>query len=294
MSHIMDQRFAGMVKSVLQNANVIVMVADARYPQRCVSRAFLESVSSKDKRVILCLNKADLIPKHIGAGWRRCLHDTYQLPVVCISARDRLGTRHLRDAVARQFGLLGLDGRKGDECGLGLVGLPNAGKSTVANLLKGSRSASTSPKPGHTVGVQSLRVKGLGYMLYDTPGVVETLMREELPLADQLLLCAFNPMTELATEEMPDAATRLAARFEELDPAAFEAWRLDFFPWLRAGQENKASYEGPSSISLLFAQKLGKLQKGGVLDERAGASLFLQHHLSGKIPVYEHPPSTFS
>jgi ribosome biogenesis GTPase A len=54
---------------------------------------------------------------------------------------------------------------------VGVVGYPNVGKSSLINMMRGTRSAKVSATPGETRGVQWLKIKP-NIIMYDTPGVI--------------------------------------------------------------------------------------------------------------------------
>jgi len=122
-------------------------------------------VQSLGKKLILVINKADLIPREVADKWKRILEDM-GYPTVYMAARDHKGTRVLRRKI-RQVA-------DGEPIIVAVVGFPKTGKSTIINALKGRHAASTSPipgSPGYTTHAQLYRIGSNLYMI-DTPGVI--------------------------------------------------------------------------------------------------------------------------
>jgi len=232
-------------KKVVELADVIIQVLDARDPLSCrcpdVER-YIRS-TNPNKRIILLLNKIDLVPREVGEQWLKYLRE--ELPTVAFKCSTQhqdkgLAQRHMPgiNQAGRQRGRLhaarsGNNGnnqnngghhphpssgpdhankdsvnasssanailssssclgaetllallknytRHGAEGGgpalkagitVGVVGLPNVGKSSLINSLKRARVAQVGNTPGVTKSVQEV-VLDKHIKLLDSPGVV--------------------------------------------------------------------------------------------------------------------------
>ena len=151
--------FSKFLKSI-KDADVILEVLDSRDPlgTRCIK---LEKIL-KNKRIILVLNKGDLVPFEVLKRWKKALEDKY--PVVFISAKKRLG-------LSRLWNILRKYKNSKKMIKVAVIGYPNVGKSTIINILKGKYSASTSPVAGWTKHIQLFRATRWLRVL-DTPGII--------------------------------------------------------------------------------------------------------------------------
>lgn len=150
---------------IIRRADVVLEVVDARDPISTRSRRLERMVTSLQKKLIIVINKTDLIPREVARKWKRIFEDQgYR--TVYMAARDHKGTRVLRRAirdVAETYPAI-----------VAVTGFPKTGKSTIINALKGRHSASTSPipgSPGYTTHAQLYRIGENLYMI-DTPGVI--------------------------------------------------------------------------------------------------------------------------
>lgn len=145
---------ARVVEGVIRESDILLIVIDARDVEGSRSR-WLESIIKRmGKRFLYVVNKCDLVDRK---GQKRIPNS------VRISARNRLGTLRLMRRIKS------MAGKK--SAVVGVVGYPNTGKSTLINILKGKKSASTSPAAGHTRGMQKLRISSR-IMMIDTPGLI--------------------------------------------------------------------------------------------------------------------------
>ncbi|MEN2999587.1 MAG: GTPase [Acidilobaceae archaeon] len=153
------------IAKLVRASDVVLEVADIRDPLNTKSRRLEEMARALDKRLLLVLNKSDLVPREVAEGWKRYLQERgYE--VMYVSATSRLGTRMLRGWIksvveTRPFTVA-------------VVGYPKTGKSSIINALRGKRGASTSPVPGsygYTKGIQILKLEE-GFYMVDTPGIV--------------------------------------------------------------------------------------------------------------------------
>jgi len=150
---------------IIRRADVVLEVVDARDPMSTRSRRLERMVNALGKKLIIVINKADLVPRDVAEKWKRLFVDQ-GFHAVYMAARDHKGTRVLRREIRRVA----------DESPIvvAVTGFPKTGKSTIINALKGRHSASTSPipgSPGYTTHAQLYRIGQSMYMI-DTPGVI--------------------------------------------------------------------------------------------------------------------------
>lgn len=255
--------FDTMVRKMIKESDVIVEVLDARFPSLSRAKKY-ENLVLRDsrKQLLLVLNKVDLVPKTIVDKWLN-IFKTENIVVIPTSARERLSTSVLRNkiigSVKKEFFYI-------TSC---FIGLPNTGKSSLINILKGRSSAPVAPIPGHTRALQVLRIT-TRLRIFDTPGVTPV----RLSLADQVLLGVIRP------EKLPDyqkAAWALVHRIDQLNPGSIK-------------QTYEIDYKDPFEFLEKFAEKRHKRQKGGELDLDTAALIFLNEHTNkAKIPVWEDP-----
>ncbi|WP_297551045.1 GTPase, partial [Thermococcus sp.] len=152
------------VKEVIDEADLIVEVVDARDPIGTRNRKLEKLVQESGKPLLIVMNKADLVPKEWAEEYKR----RSDIPLVFISARERKGTGILRKEIKKLAKpILEEQGK----VKVALIGYPNVGKSTIINTLKGKRAVGTAPIPGYTKGKQLIRLSKRIWLL-DSPGVV--------------------------------------------------------------------------------------------------------------------------
>ena len=153
------------IRRMLGDIHIVVEVTDARAPDVTRHGRLEELVSDAGRRLLVVINKSDLVPEDVLWGWVNAFR-AEGLSVLPTSATKRLGTLRLRKelrslATERLSRIL-------------VVGFPKVGKSSIINVLKGRRSASVSAVPGssgYTRHFQLFRVGG-GLYLVDSPGIL--------------------------------------------------------------------------------------------------------------------------
>ncbi len=145
------------VNWVLQEADIIIEVLDARMVEGTRNKELEDKVRRFGKKILYVITKCDLEDK------RKIEEEKGRLkPSIFISSREHYGTTMLKKKI--------LELSRGERVIVGVVGYPNVGKSSLINALAGRGAAKTSSESGYTKGMQKIRVDSK-ILLLDTPGV---------------------------------------------------------------------------------------------------------------------------
>ena len=154
-----------MMEKEVSLADGIIYVLDARCPAASFNPKLLEISGSKP--VLYILNKCDLADGRVD-NFLKLIPNSIQVNAAIARSRkailgaiDKLVAekreRNLAKGYTKIFRFL-------------VVGVPNTGKSTIINLLAGSKRTVTGNKAGVTRGKQWIRLDG--FELLDTPGTM--------------------------------------------------------------------------------------------------------------------------
>ena len=154
-----------MMEKEVSLADGIIYVLDARCPAASFNKKLLEISGSKP--VLYILNKSDLADGRVDNLIRLIPNAIKVNAAMASSRKDIMGAinnlvaekreRNLAKGYTKIFRFL-------------VVGVPNTGKSTIINLLAGSKKTVTGNKAGVTRGKQWIRLDG--FELLDTPGTM--------------------------------------------------------------------------------------------------------------------------
>ncbi len=252
-----------LVNRVIKNSDIAVEVLDARFPDLTRSDKVESFVFKQNKPLIFCLNKCDLVPRPINKAWRDKLSKI--APSVYISSRKRLGTK--------QFRIKLQEISHGKESKVCIVGIPNTGKSSLINVLKGRHSAPTSPKSGFTRHIQMFRISEK-IMVYDTPGLSPI---DDLPFDLKIFVGA------VPVEKIEDPLNSLHFILERIKKhhtkGLLERYQLS---------KNQLEEDIDSLVSYI-AQIRGKLRSSGSFDLNETARMIIREFLDGKFEYFERP-----
>ncbi|MGT2750030.1 ribosome biogenesis GTPase YlqF [Streptococcus orisasini] len=213
------------VQENLKHVDFVTILVDARLPLSSQNPMLTKIVGDKPKLMIL--NKADLADSARTLEWRTSF-EKQGIKALAINSKEQSTVKKVTDAakelMAEKLSKLRERGIKKETLRTMIIGIPNAGKSTLMNRLAGKKIAVVGDKPGVTKGQQWLK-SNKNLEILDTPGILWPKFEDEtvgLKLAltgaikDQLL-----PMDEVTIfglsyfkENYPE---RLEERFKGID-----------------------------------------------------------------------------
>ncbi|PLV59466.1 ribosome biogenesis GTPase YlqF [Thermotoga sp. KOL6] len=226
------------IRELLRMVDTVLEVRDARAP--FATSAYGIDFSKKDS--IIILNKVDIADETVTKKWASFL--TAQGKRVVTTYKDEPRKVLLKKlSIERTAKIL-------------VVGVPNTGKSTIINKLKGKKSSTVGAQPGVTRGIQWFSLEN-GAKILDTPGVLyKNIFNKDL--AAKLLLVGSLPIERVEDFTILERAYDIFRRVQYLEE--------DFNTFF----EN-------------FAKRRGFLKKGGIPDLERAINVFFTEVSQGKI-----------
>jgi ribosome biogenesis GTPase A len=242
----------------LKKVHAILEVVDARLPYSSENPLLRELTG--DKPVLKLLNKADLADPNLTKQWldHFAKHNISAMAVTSISqtSLSKVITGHfrtLKNSVQPPFKVM-------------VVGIPNAGKSTLINNLTSRKIAKTGNEPAITKGQQEIRLDD-DFLLVDTPGILWPKIENQ----DSAYRLAVTGAIKNTAIEMEDIALYAIACLKSRYPKQLlSRYTLDSIE------------QEPSEILEIIGFKRGCLRKGGV-DYNKAAESMLNDIRTGKL-----------
>ncbi len=239
---------------LLKYLDIILEIRDARLPLISHNQD-LEPLLNKRPNLVL-LNKIDLADPAVTSQWLNWF-GRRGASVIKVNGRDGQGVQEIWPKLTQEFALPGQRALR-----IGVVGIPNVGKSSILNRITGSGSAKTGNLPGVTRGKQW--IKKNGFEILDMPGLLPPKIANQ---ADGTKLALIGTIREEIIPAYDLALILLEDYGEQLFHWAEEGLSL-------ADSEAKLQW---------FAKRRGFLLKGGAIDLNRGASALLNDFRNGQL-----------
>lgn len=160
------------VTEKLKLVDIIFELVDARIPYSSRNPMIDEIIQHKPRLVLL--NKADMADKEVTKQWIKYFQDN-EVKALAINSQAGLGMKEINQAsqeiLQEKFDRMRAKGVRPRAIRAMIVGIPNAGKSTLINRLAKKNIARTGNTPGVTKAQQWIKV-GKELELLDTPGIL--------------------------------------------------------------------------------------------------------------------------
>ena len=168
------------VQENLKHVDFVTILVDARLPLSSQNPMLTKIVGDKPKLMIL--NKADLADSNRTKEWRNYF-EKQGIKTLAVNSKEQATVKLVTDAakslMADKLAKLRERGIQKETLRTMIIGIPNAGKSTLMNRLAGKKIAVVGNKPGVTKAQQWLK-SNKDLEILDTPGILWPKFEDEI------------------------------------------------------------------------------------------------------------------
>lgn len=262
------------LEALMPGCDVVVELLDARLPMSSSNPLLDElrrNVPGKgdngahgDVPCVTLLTKADLADPGVTAAWRKVFEEQRGVKTLALNLNDPQSFKRLPGLIkrsARRKPKLGKPVRAM------IVGIPNVGKSTLVNALKGKRIAKVGDEPAVTKGRQEVTLAD-GIVMVDTPGILWPKL-EGPGVGEKLALS--GAIKDTATDYADTAVNAIRWLNARYPDAIHNRYKLDGRPG------------DPVEILQAIGRKRGCLVAGGEVDLSRAAELLVRELRGGQL-----------
>ncbi|KAH7026562.1 P-loop containing nucleoside triphosphate hydrolase protein [Microdochium trichocladiopsis] len=296
-------------KQVVDQADVVLYVVDARDPESTRSREverMVMAAASGGKRLMLILNKVDLVPPKVLKDWLVYLRRYFPtLPLRASGSAPNAQTFNHKDltvqstssALFKSLKSFAASKQLKRAISVGVIGYPNVGKSSVINALLarlGSRGASACPagaEAGVTTSIRAVKIdKQL--TLLDSPGIVFPsapeggLVARKNVIEAHAHLVLLNAVPPKEIDDPVPAVTLLLKRLSASPELIQKLMDVYDLPPLLSTSNGDAT----TDFLVQVARKRGRLSRGGVPNIHAAAMTVVTDWRDGRIQGWVDAP----
>ena len=283
---------------VIENSDVILEVLDARDPLICRNLELENKIKNNKKKLILVLNKIDLIPIQNAIDWQKYLSNEF--PCILFKSNTQIKNTNLSQSnlfdknikekkeyienilksnksIGNEELLNILKNYSRIDIGIksnivvGVIGIPNVGKSSLINSLTRGKNVGVSNIPGYTKGLQEIILDN-NLRLLDCPGVVMSNNENNI---------LYNIIRTEDIKEPIEVVSKILKKIEQ--EYFLKTYNLDI-------SILKGSELTVEKIIYLVGEKMKKYKKGGIVDLDKSARIIINDWNLGKLKYYSVPP----
>ncbi|KAG2470612.1 GNL3 protein, partial [Polypterus senegalus] len=285
-----DQKAKSQKTEVIDASDVILEVLDARDPRGCRCPQIEETIlKSQKKKLLLVLNKVDLVPKEIVTDWIKCLQ--LEFPTVAFKSATmfedsmKVVTKKMPPGGITQL-MKGSSCYGGDvllkhlkECchpqmtdgilKVGVIGLPNVGKSSIINSLRKAEVCNTGIYRCTTKHIQEVKIDNHIRMI-DCPPIIAA-------PSNSVATLALRGHVDIENMENPRGAVNAL-----LKQCSKQKIMMAY---------NLPDFRNSLEFLTLLAQRRGFVKKGNIPDTDKAARIFLKDLTGSKMNYHCNLPN---
>lgn len=296
--------FDKVFKQVVDQADVVLYVLDARDPEGTRSKdveRMVMAAASGGKRLILILNKIDLIPPPVLRAW--LIHLRRYFPTLPLRASGPAPNAHtfnhrqltVQSTSATLFKALksfAATKQLKRAISVGVIGYPNVGKSSVINSLTsrlggGGAACPVGAEAGVTTSLREVKLDSK-LKLLDSPGIVFPSAGDGTKSSkteEQARLVLLNAVPPKQIEDPVPAVSLLLKRLSSSEDMLTKLMDVYGLPPLLA-----TNGDPTTDFLIQVARKRGRLGKGGVPNITSAAMTVITDWRDGRIQGWMDAP----
>ncbi|GAB7350933.1 hypothetical protein MBLNU459_g1442t1 [Dothideomycetes sp. NU459] len=297
--------FDKVFKNVIEASDVVLYVLDARDPNGTRSKEVERQIMAAEagsKRLILILNKIDLIPAPVLKSW--LVHLRRSFPTLPLRASNpaanartfdhkALSVKGTSETLFRALKTYAHSSQLKRAITVGVIGYPNVGKSSVINALTsrlGGKGAAcpTGAEAGVTTSLREVKIDNK-LKLLDSPGIVFPTSAEASKVnksEEQARLILLNAVPPKEIEDPVPAVTLLLKRLSANQESMKRLLEVYGLPALL-----NSNGDVTTDFLVQVARKRGRLGKGGVPNIHAAAQTVVTDWRDGRIQGWVEAPT---